>query len=256
MSVPPKAPPVYKPKMTQVAAPPVFRAQTQHAQAKQASPLPRSTPPVFRPAVPAPHRQPLSGMVNGFKASSIQRYCRNPHCTNPDCTDERNHGHDRVYPLRGRTVYTTDVGTGGGGVHRGTGTTSDTRESVNTRTPPVSYRLTYSGDTTSGSTELQNPPSHSGRWDAGHIVGAQHGGLGHDPASVFPQNAQYNRGNSYNGTRTFDDWRRHENNINREARNGGVRQTVTLFDAPRITFYNCTQCGRLRGPAPCSCGAL
>jgi hypothetical protein len=142
-------------------------------------------------------------------------------------------------------------------VSRGTGTTSDTREAVNSRTAPVSYRLSYSGHSGGGSTELDNPPSHSGRWDAGHIVGAQHGGYGHDPAAVFPQNAQYNRGNSYNGTPTYDDWRRHENNINQQARSGEVRQTVTTFGAPRVTFYNCTQCGRLRGSAaPCACGAL
>src|ERR1700761_6093949 len=123
-SRPSGAPPKYIPSAPAIAAPPVFRPAAPTVLRKQ------QAPPVYNRSAAAPNRSGVPGR------RTIQRYCRNPNCNDPACTDESNHGHDRVYDLRQRTLYVSDLGTDGG-VHRGTGTTQETRDAVNNRTVPV-----------------------------------------------------------------------------------------------------------------------
>jgi hypothetical protein len=122
----------------------------------------------------------------------------------------------------------------------GTGTNQGTRDYVNDPNTPVpqyvqtSYSM--SGGQT-GHTEFQNLPSHSGRWAAGHTFARQNGGPGNVNSGVFPQNSQINSGNSYNGTPTYDTWRRHEQNINTALRSGQtVGQAVHLNNQVRTPY--------------------
>lgn len=62
-----------------------------------------------------------------------------------------------------------------------------------------------------GTTDNPAPQKTGQRYDAGHSLGRQNGGLGDDEKWVFPQNPQINRGNMFNGTKTYKDWREPEN---------------------------------------------
>lgn len=107
-------------------------------------------------------------------------------------------------------------------LNKGTNTTKETREYVNSWTTipgtvNYSYEIYDVGqgdkkvDQDSGSTANPNPMKVGQNWDAGHSLGRQNGGLGDDKGWVFPQNPQFNRGNSYLGQKTYQDWRYCEN---------------------------------------------
>jgi hypothetical protein len=175
----------------------------------------------------------------------VQRYCGTPGCTDPDCHDEKNHGFQRVYNLRGRTVYSSVVSPSD--LDKGTETTKATRDYVNAPTMayPQQVAMEYSarkgkgrGRTGRGVTEFINAPLARGqKADAGHIKGRQLGGLGDDPAGVFPQNPQQNRGNYLNGEPTRPLWRAHEDTIHDLAEGGSdVAMAVTLRDRPRVQY--------------------
>ncbi|WP_081987792.1 DUF4157 domain-containing protein [Sphingomonas sp. 37zxx] len=157
------------------------------------------------------------------RASAIQRSsaCRTPGCTNPNCPGEGAHGFDRIYNLRGQTVYhgvitPNDIG-------QGTGTNQTTRNYVNSPSTnyPEQIAINYSGGGVSGFSEFINQPLNPGqRADAGHIFGNQYGGFGNQSASVFPQHPQTNRGNSYNGQPTSHIWRQNEDKIRKNTQSG------------------------------------
>lgn len=107
-------------------------------------------------------------------------------------------------------------------LNKGTNTTKETREYVNSwaaipGTVNYSYEIydvnqgDKKVDQDSGSTANPNPMKIGQNWDAGHSLGRQNGGLGDDKDWVFPQNPQFNRGNSYFGQKTYQDWRYCEN---------------------------------------------
>jgi hypothetical protein len=186
--------------------------------------------------------------VRGFPSGKapggvVQRYCGTPGCSDPGCHDERNHGFDRVRQLRGRTVYSSTVRPAELGT--GTETTKETRDYVNSATIayPEQIAMEYSSRrgrkrAGRGVTEFINAPLARGqRADAGHIIGRQNGGLGDDPAAVFPQNPQQNRGNLLKGEPTRGLWRAHEDAIHDLAEAGtDVSMAVTLRDKPRVQY--------------------
>lgn len=107
-------------------------------------------------------------------------------------------------------------------LNKGTNTTKETREYVNSwKAIPGTVNYAYEiydvsqadkkVDQDSGSTANPNPMKIGQNWDAGHSLGRQNGGLGDDKGWVFPQNPQFNRGNSYMGQKTYQDWRYCEN---------------------------------------------
>lgn len=104
----------------------------------------------------------------------------------------------------------------------GSGTSQGTRDYVNSwanvpGTVNYSYEIydTKNSDTLvdadTGSAPNPAPMKVGQRWDAGHSLGNQNGGKGDIDGWVFPQNPQFNRGNSYNGQKTYKDWRYCEN---------------------------------------------
>jgi hypothetical protein len=121
----------------------------------------------------------------------------------------------------------------------GTATSQGTRDYVNNPSTPVpqEVRMSWHSGQQSGATEFANPPSHSGRWDAGHMVARQNGGPGNVNEGVFPQNAQINRGNSLHGTPTFDTWRGHEQAMNQSLGSGNDAQmALHLRTQPRVHY--------------------
>lgn len=104
----------------------------------------------------------------------------------------------------------------------GSGTSTGTRDYVNSwKVVPGTVNYSYkiydvsNGDNLvdqdAGTTDNPDPMKANQRWDAGHSLGRQNGGLGDVDGWVFPQNPQFNRGNSYNGQKTYQDWRYCEN---------------------------------------------
>lgn len=110
-------------------------------------------------------------------------------------------------------VTASDLGTG-------TDTNQTTRDAVNSwSTFPTDIDWSYSiytkankyVDGDSGSTRNPPPQKSNQRYDAGHSLGRQNGGLGNNVNWVFPQNPQINRGNRFNGNKTYKEWREPEN---------------------------------------------
>ncbi len=170
-------------------------------------------------------------------AGAIQRYCGVPGCQDPNCHDEKNHGFDRFHDLRSGPLYNFQINPQDRGT--GTGTSKDTRGYVNDPNTPVpeQIRMSYGSGSQTGHTEFQNAPLQPGqKWDAGHIKGRQNAGLGHDRAGVFPQNPKQNRGNSLGGEKTFDLWRRHEDNQNKWAKSSPVNVSVKLNKQTRQQY--------------------
>lgn len=107
-----------------------------------------------------------------------------------------------------------------GDLGNGTDTTQHTRDSVNSwKKFPTGINWSYSiydvGDNyidgDKGYTSNPPPQKVGQRYDAGHSLGRQNGGLGDDSQWVFPQNPQINRGNRFNGNKTYKQWREPEN---------------------------------------------
>lgn len=107
-------------------------------------------------------------------------------------------------------------------LNKGTVTTKETREYVNSwQSVPGTVNYAYEiydvsqsdqkVDQDTGTTPNPDPMKNGQNWDAGHSLGAQNGGWGHDTGWVFPQNPQFNRGNRYFGQKTYRDWRYCEN---------------------------------------------
>jgi hypothetical protein len=114
-------------------------------------------------------------------------------------------------------VEESDLGTG-------TKTSTETRDYVNdpTKWPDVPGKVNFKYEVSDKETSdkvgedqgtASNPPpgKEGQRWDAGHSLGKQNGGLGDDTAWVFPQNPQVNRANFFQGTKTYKQWREPEN---------------------------------------------
>lgn len=203
---------------------------------------------------------PRASSVNpaGTASSTIQRICGAPGCNDPLCDDPANHGFGSVRRLRGRTLYYGDVTPGDVGT--GTGTSAATRGYVNAPATnyPQQVAITYATPARTGHSEFINQPLAPGqRADAGHIFGRQFGGLGNDPAAVFPQNPQINRGNNLGGVPTRDLWRAHEDAIRQQAQGGAtVSARVTLRETPRADYsqHACRGCGLLlAAPVPPTC---
>jgi hypothetical protein len=76
-------------------------------------------------------------------------------------------------------------------------------------------------DSDNGTTQNPKPQNYGQRWDAGHSLGRQNGGLGDDINWVFPQNPQINRGNRFNGKKTYKEWRETENVFHNEVKDYG-----------------------------------
>ena len=122
-----------------------------------------------------------------------------------------------------REVITAQLHESGG--HTGTATNQAARTHVNAKSTPVPVRykakFTYllNGKTHTIRTHykqskwIDNPHVPGQDWDAGHIVGQQNGGTGIAYDNLFPQTKQINRGNSLFGNKTFEQWRRFENNV-------------------------------------------
>jgi hypothetical protein len=145
-------------------------------------------------------------------------------------------GH-RVYNLRGRTVHSFDVAADQLG--QGTETSPGTRDFVNGQVAaPQEVGFSYSAGRKRGGGEFANEaPAGGGRWDAGHLLGRQNGGLGDVNAGVFPQNPQINRGNRLNGKPTRDTWRAHEDVFHSAVEGSGRGQwSVTTRDRPRVRY--------------------
>ena len=117
----------------------------------------------------------------------------------------------------------------------GTGTSKSTREYVNDPSTPkpnsVLFDYASSNKTSKAKTdviknslayEVDNPEadrsySSGSYWDAGHKLGRQNGGLGHNTDWVFPQNPALNQGNHRNmdddSEETHPEWRAHEDHF-------------------------------------------
>lgn len=105
----------------------------------------------------------------------------------------------------------------------GTDTNKTTRNYVNSNVyAPNSFTLDYAiynnlsnarrgnnAQFASFNNHVPNPQIIGARWDAGHSLARQNGGLGNNVNHVFPQNSIYNRG--LGGT--FPLWRAHEDNF-------------------------------------------
>ena len=144
----------------------------------------------------------------------------------------------KVYNLRGRQVHAFDVEPQH--LDHGTDTNQGTRDHVN-GVAPVPAEVSYGwsvGRQHGGGEHANVAPEDGGRWDAGHILARQNGGLGNVNAGVFPQNPQINRGNHLGGERTRDQWRGPEqafhNNVQDQDRSG--TWSVTLRDQPRVRY--------------------
>lgn len=182
----------------------------------------------------APHPKNANGNA------VVQRYCGTPGCNNPNCHDEANHGFDKVYPLRGRTVYYGNINAGDIGT--GTGTNQTTRNYVNNISYPEQVSIEYNSGGKYGTgarSEFVNQPLVPGqRADAGHIFGNQYGGYGNQSPAVFPQHPQTNRGNYYNGEPTRDQWRAREDEVRSLAQQGfTVANAVTISEQERVPYY-------------------
>lgn len=230
-----------------LGAPPVYRVQPLPGAPQQTGSLSRSIRIGQQSTLNRSTLQPRS-------SGAIQRYCGTPGCNNPHCHDPSNHGHERVFGLRGRDVYHGNIGPADIGT--GTGTSQGTRTYVNSIPYPQEVRIEYSsGGGVGGYSSFPNQPLAPGqRADAGHIFGAQYGGFGNQNASVFPQHPQTNRGNSYQGQSTSHLWRGHEDTVRREAQGGNqVGVSVAVHSAPRATLRNCSACGRQTFTASPNC---
>jgi len=80
---------------------------------------------------------------------------------------------------------------------------------------------TQGDEVDSDSGDVKNPaPANKGqRWDAGHSLGRQNGGKGDVKKNVFPQNPQINRGNYFQGKKTFGLWRSIEDQFHESVEN-------------------------------------
>ncbi|MFN6944920.1 MAG: hypothetical protein ACK4ND_08210, partial [Cytophagaceae bacterium] len=101
---------------------------------------------------------------------------------------------------------------------KGSGTSQTTRDYVQDPNSfyPEEVSLSYTNEDSSfkGESSYLQPPRTPGmKPDAGHIFGNQYGGSGKDTANIFAQEPKHNRGNSYQGKRTFEKWRETENEI-------------------------------------------
>lgn len=120
----------------------------------------------------------------------------------------------------------------------GTRTNQNTRNHVNNGVvpPPNNITLDYAiyntlNDAMFGintifatNSNVPNPQLPGVRWDAGHALARENGGLGHNINHVFPQNRIINRG--WGGT--YHLWRAHEDNFNQKvARHGYGRWRVS-----------------------------
>lgn len=166
-------------------------------------------------------------------SAPIQRYCGMPGCTDPNCKDTKNHGYNRYRELRSTRIYNSDISKSNLG--KGTGTNQKTRDYVQAPNAyyPGHVEIGYTSGNGSHRSGYDQPPLAPGEIpDAGHINGNQFGGSGRDTASIFAQHKKYNRGNSYNGERTFESWRKTENQIRSIAQKGGnVEVFVKLHNA-------------------------
>lgn len=145
----------------------------------------------------------------------------------------------RVFNLRGRDVHSFQVQPQH--LDTGTGTNQGVRNHVNGPAQvPGQVGFSWQVGDQGGSGEFQNAPSNNGRWQAGHLLARQNGGLGNVNEMVFPQNGQINMGNSYQGQPTFDQWRGHEqqfhNQVDQQQTQGNW--SVTLRDQPRTPYQN------------------
>ncbi|MCJ8211737.1 DNA/RNA non-specific endonuclease [Mucilaginibacter sp. RS28] len=157
------------------------------------------------------------------KSTVIQRYCDAPGCNDPNCHDPANHGMDFVRTLRNTTIYGSTIGRGN--IGQGSGTSQQTRNYVqnpNAFYPEqVSIGYTNQSGSIQGYSSYNQPPLQPGeKPDAGHIFGNQMGGSGKDTANIFAQQKNFNRGNSYQGERTYESWRKTENEIRENAQKG------------------------------------
>jgi hypothetical protein len=113
----------------------------------------------------------------------------------------------------------------------GTDTTKSTQNYVNNNSewPSVPGNIEYGYqvynkkgeevDTDSGDVKNPAPATKGQRWDAGHSLGRQNGGKGNVKKNVFPQNPQINRGNYFQGKKTFKMWRSIEDQFHDSVEN-------------------------------------
>lgn len=112
----------------------------------------------------------------------------------------------------------------------GTKTTQNTRNFVNNQAiVPNNITLDYAiyntfNDALFGinhifatNNNVPNPQLPGVRWDAGHALARENGGLGNNVNHVFPQNRIINRG--WGGT--YHLWRAHEDNFNQQVAQHG-----------------------------------
>jgi hypothetical protein len=176
--------------------------------------------------------------------ATIQRYCGVPGCKDPNCHDTNNHGISNFRALRNVDVYNAERDKSDLG--KGSGTSKTTRDYVqdpNSFWPEeVSLSYTNQDNTNSGGSSYIQPERTPGmKPDAGHIFGNQYGGSGKDTGNIFAQEPKHNRGNSYKGQRTFEKWRRTENNIRKGITKGDkMSVTAKLHRKKRKRYHNLT----------------
>ncbi len=157
------------------------------------------------------------------KKAIAQRYCGAKGCQDPNCHDPKNHSMTHVRELRNVDIYNASRDKSSLG--KGSDTNKKTRDYVQDPNSfyPEEVSLSYrneDGSITGGSSYVQPPRTPGMKPDAGHIFGNQYGGSGTDTANIFAQEPKHNRGNSYNGQKTFGKWRRTENEIRKGIQKG------------------------------------
>lgn len=174
----------------------------------------------------------------------VQRYCDLPGCTDPKCDDISNHGMSSFRQLRNVSIYEAERDKSDLG--QGSGTSQGTRDYVQDSHSfyPEEVSLSYTSEdgTYSGYSSYEQPPRTPGlKPDAGHIFGNQYGGSGKDNANIFAQEPKHNRGNSHNGIRTFEKWRKTENEIRRGIQKGHkIRAMAKLHKKKRKKYHGLT----------------
>ncbi len=170
----------------------------------------------------------------------IQRYCEVPGCSDPKCNDPKNHDISHFRRLRNVDVYNADRDNSN--IGKGSGTSQKTRDYVQDPNSfyPEEVSLSYTNEDGSyqgGSSYVQPPRTPGMKPDAGHIFGNQYGGSGKDKANIFAQEPRHNRGNSFNGKRTFEKWRKTENDIRGGIKRGyKMKSTAKLYRKQRKKY--------------------
>lgn len=171
----------------------------------------------------------------------VQRYCGLPGCSDPKCDDIRNHGMSNFRQLRNVSIYEaerdkSDLGQGSG---TSQGTRNYVQDSNSFYPEEVSLSYTNEDGTYTGHSSYEQPPRTPGlKPDAGHIFGNQYGGSGKDNANIFAQEPKHNRGNSYKGERTFEKWRKTENEIRGGIQKGHRMRTLAKLHKKKRKKYH------------------